>query len=140
MRPSLFASVRRGSAAGAPGPTHKTASLSRDVSDPGARPVTVAELAEAYREQALGLLDGGGDILLVAPAFDPLNGQAALFAIEEAFAARGVVRPVMASVTITDLSGRNLSGQTVEAFWISVSHAPLLAVGVNCALGFAGAN
>ena len=121
--------------AGALGPTNKTASLSRDVNDPGARSVTFAELEEAYHEQALGLLDGGADLLLVETAFDTLNAKAALFAIERAFEVRGVRRPVMASVTITDLSGRNLSGQTVEAFWISVSHAPLLSVGINCALG-----
>jgi 5-methyltetrahydrofolate--homocysteine methyltransferase len=121
--------------AGALGPTSKTASLSRDVNDPGARAVTFEELVAGYREQALGLLDGGVDLLLVETIFDTLNGKAALFAIEEAFEARGVRRPVMASVTITDLSGRNLSGQTVEAFWISVSHAPLLSVGINCALG-----
>ncbi len=121
--------------AGALGPTNKTASLSRDVNDPGARSVTFAELEEAYHEQALGLLDGGADILLVETAFDTLNAKAALVAIERAFEVRGTRRPVMASVTITDLSGRNLSGQTVEAFWISVSHAPLLSVGINCALG-----
>jgi 5-methyltetrahydrofolate--homocysteine methyltransferase len=121
--------------AGALGPTNKTASLSRDVNDPGARSVTFAELEEAYHEQALGLLDGGADLLLVETAFDTLNAKAALAAIGRAFEIRRVRRPVMASVTITDLSGRNLSGQTVEAFWISVSHAPLLSVGINCALG-----
>jgi len=121
--------------AGALGPTNKTASLSRDVNDPGARGVSFDELEEAYHEQALGLLDGGADLLLVETAFDTLNAKAALFAIERAFEVRGFRRPVMASVTITDLSGRNLSGQTVEAFWISVSHAPLLSVGINCALG-----
>ncbi|HUL77109.1 MAG TPA: methionine synthase [Vicinamibacteria bacterium] len=121
--------------AGALGPTNKTASLSRDVNDPGARSVTFAELEGAYHEQALGLLDGGADLLFVETAFDTLNAKAALAAIERAFEVRGTRRPVVASVTITDLSGRNLSGQTVEAFWISVSHAPLLAVGINCALG-----
>jgi 5-methyltetrahydrofolate--homocysteine methyltransferase len=121
--------------AGALGPTNKTASLSRDVNDPGARGVTFAELQEAYHEQALGLLDGGADLLIVETAFDTLNAKAALFAIERAFEVRAVRRPVIASVTITDLSGRNLSGQTVGAFWISVSHAPLIAVGINCALG-----
>jgi 5-methyltetrahydrofolate--homocysteine methyltransferase len=121
--------------AGALGPTNKTASLSRDVNDPGARAVDFAGLEEAYHEQALGLLDGGADILLVETAFDTLNAKAALAAIERAFEERGTRRPVMASVTITDLSGRNLSGQTVEAFWISVSHAPLLSVGINCSLG-----
>ncbi len=121
--------------AGALGPTNKTASLSRDVNDPGARAVSFDGLEAAYHEQALGLLDGGVDLLLVETIFDTLNGKAALFAIERAFAVRGLRRPVMASVTITDRSGRNLSGQTVEAFWISVSHAPLLSVGINCALG-----
>ena len=121
--------------AGALGPTNKTASLSRDVADPGARGVTFDELEAAYHEQALGLLDGGVDLLLVETAFDTLNAKAALFAIERAFDTRGLRRPVMASVTITDRSGRNLSGQTPEAFWISVSHAPLLSVGINCALG-----
>ncbi len=109
--------------------------MSRDVNDPGARGVTFDELEAAYHEQALGLLDGGADLLLVETAFDTLNAKAALFAIEHAFDVRGVRRPVMASVTITDLSGRNLSGQTTAAFWISVSHAPLLSVGLNCALG-----
>jgi 5-methyltetrahydrofolate--homocysteine methyltransferase len=121
--------------AGALGPTNKAASLSRDVNDPGARSVTFAGLEEAYHEQALGLLDGGADVLLVETAFDTLNAKAALAAVERAFEVRGTRRPIMASVTITDRSGRNLSGQTVEAFWISVSHAPLLSVGINCALG-----
>jgi 5-methyltetrahydrofolate--homocysteine methyltransferase len=121
--------------AGALGPTNKTASLSRDVADPGARAVTFAELEAAYHEQARGLLEGGVDLLLVETVFDTLNGKAALAAVLRAFA-EGMRRvPVMASVTITDLSRRNLSGQTVEAFWISVSHAPLLSVGINCALG-----
>src|SRR5512134_977935 len=121
--------------AGALGPTNKTASLSRDVNDPGARGVTFDELEAAYHQQALGLLDGGADLLIVETAFDTLNAKAALFAIEHAFEVRGIRRPVMASVTITDLSGRNLSGQTAAAFWISVSHAPLLSAGINCALG-----
>jgi 5-methyltetrahydrofolate--homocysteine methyltransferase len=121
--------------AGALGPTNKTASLSRDVNDPGARAVTFDDLEAGYHEQALGLLDGGADLLVVETAFDTLNAKAALFAIERAFEVRGIYRPVIASVTITDRSGRNLSGQTAEAFWISVSHAPLLAVGINCALG-----
>ena len=116
--------------AGALGPTNKTASLSRDVNDPGARGVTFEELEAAYHEQALGLLDGGVDLLIVETIFDTLNGKAALFAVERAFEVRG-----LASMTVTDLSGRNLSGQTVEAFWISVSHAPLLSVGINCSLG-----
>jgi 5-methyltetrahydrofolate--homocysteine methyltransferase len=121
--------------AGALGPTNKTASLSRDVNDPGARAVSFDALEQAYREQALGLLEGGVDVLLVETAFDTLNAKAALFAIGRAFEQLRMRRPVMASVTITDLSGRNLSGQTVEAFWISVQHAPLVSVGINCALG-----
>jgi 5-methyltetrahydrofolate--homocysteine methyltransferase len=121
--------------AGALGPTNKTASLSRDVNDPAARSVTYAELEAAYHEQALGLVDGGADLLIVETAFDTLNAKAALAGIERAFEVRGARRPVVASVTITDLSGRNLSGQTAAAFWISVQHVPLLAVGVNCALG-----
>ncbi len=121
--------------AGALGPTNKTASLSRDVNDPGARAVTYAELEQAYREQALGLIEGGVDLLLVETAFDTLNAKAALAGVARAREERGASCPVMASVTITDLSGRNLSGQTVDAFWISVMHAPLFSVGVNCALG-----
>jgi 5-methyltetrahydrofolate--homocysteine methyltransferase len=121
--------------AGALGPTNKTASLSPDVADPGARGVTFDELEDAYHEQAVGLLEGGADLLFVETIFDTLNGKAALAAIERAFDEMDQRVPVVASVTITDLSGRNLSGQTVEAFWISVSHAPLLAVGVNCSLG-----
>jgi 5-methyltetrahydrofolate--homocysteine methyltransferase len=121
--------------AGALGPTNKTASLSRDVNDPGARAVSFEGLEQAYLEQALGLLDGGIDLLIVETAFDTLNAKAALFAIARAFEQGGIRRPLIASVTITDRSGRNLSGQTVEAFWISVQHAPLLGVGINCALG-----
>jgi 5-methyltetrahydrofolate--homocysteine methyltransferase len=121
--------------AGALGPTNKTASLSPDVSDPGARAISFDELESAYHEQATGLLEGGVDLLFVETIFDTLNGKAALAAILRAFEEGGARVPVVASVTITDLSGRNLSGQTVEAFWISVSHAPLLAVGLNCSLG-----
>ncbi len=120
--------------AGALGPTTKSASLSRDVNDPGARAVTFDQLEEAYHEQALGLLEGGVDLLLVETIFDTLNGKAALVGIERAFEVKGRRVPVMASVTIFD-SGRNLSAQTVEAFWISVSHANLLSVGINCSLG-----
>ena len=120
---------------GALGPTNKTASLSRDVNDPGARGVSYRELEVAYHEQAKGLLEGGADLLLVETAFDTLNAKAALAGVARAQEETGIRRPVIASVTITDLSGRNLSGQTVEAFWISVEHAPLLAVGLNCALG-----
>jgi 5-methyltetrahydrofolate--homocysteine methyltransferase len=121
--------------AGALGPTTRSASLSRDVNDPGARLVTFDELVEAYHEQARGLLDGGADLLLVETIFDTLNGKAAFFAIARLFEERGFRVPVMASVTITDRAGRNLSGQTPEAFWNSVSHVPLLSVGMNCALG-----
>ena len=120
---------------GALGPTNKTASLSRDVNDPGARGVSYRELEEAYHEQAKGLLEGGADLLLVETAFDTLNAKAALAGVARAQRETGMRRPVIASVTITDLSGRNLSGQTVEAFWISVQHEPLVAVGLNCALG-----
>jgi 5-methyltetrahydrofolate--homocysteine methyltransferase len=121
--------------AGALGPTNKTASLSPDVSDPGKRTITFDALEEAYCEQACGLLEGGVDVLFVETIFDTLNGKAALAAVERALAERGRRVPVVASVTITDRSGRNLSGQGVEAFWISVSHVPLFAVGINCALG-----
>ena len=123
--------------AGSLAPTSRTASISPDVNDPGYRNVTFRELADAYRENARGLIDGGADILLVETVFDTLNAKAALFAIEEEFEARGIRLPVMCSGTITDLSGRTLSGQTPEAFYASVSHIPLLAVGLNCALGSA---
>ncbi|MEY4105880.1 MAG: hypothetical protein RL181_222 [Bacteroidota bacterium] len=121
--------------AGAMGPTSKTASISPDVNNPGARGVTFEELRQAYYDQARGLLDGGAEILLVETIFDTLNAKAALFAIEQLLEERGLRVPVMVSGTITDASGRTLSGQTVEAFWISVSHLPLLSVGLNCALG-----
>ncbi len=122
---------------GALGPTNKTASLSPDVTDPGARSVTWDELAEAYAEQARGLLDGGVDALLIETVFDTLNARAALFAVAEVLDDVERVVPLIVSGTIVDASGRTLSGQTPEAFWISVSHAPLLAVGLNCALGAA---
>lgn len=121
--------------AGALGPTNKTLSLSPDVNDPARRDVTFEEVAAAYREAAEGLIAGGSDLLLVETIFDTLNGKAAIFAIEEAFEALGVRLPVMISGTITDLSGRTLSGQTVEAFWHSVRHANPWSVGLNCALG-----
>ena len=121
--------------AGALGPTNRTASLSPDVNRPGFRAVSFDELARAYHEQAAGLVDGGADILLVETIFDTLNAKAALFAIEQLFAERGRRWPVMVSGTITDASGRTLSGQTVGAFWHSVSHLPLLSIGLNCALG-----
>ncbi|MGN8224449.1 homocysteine S-methyltransferase family protein [Gracilimonas sp. BCB1] len=120
---------------GSMGPTNKTASISPEVTDPGYRAVTFDELAEAYKEQAKGLMDGGADLLLVETIFDTLNAKAALFAIQELFDERGESLPIMVSGTITDASGRTLSGQTVEAFLISVSHAPILSVGFNCALG-----
>jgi 5-methyltetrahydrofolate--homocysteine methyltransferase len=121
--------------AGAMGPTNRTASISPDVNNPGFRGVSFDELREAYYEQARGLVDGGADILLVETVFDTLNAKAALFAIDLLFDERGVELPVMVSGTITDASGRTLSGQTVEAFWISISHVKLLSVGLNCALG-----
>jgi 5-methyltetrahydrofolate--homocysteine methyltransferase len=123
--------------AGSLAPTSRTASISPDVNDPGYRNVTFRQLADAYRENARGLIDGGVDILMVETVFDTLNAKAALFAIEEELEARGLRLPVICSGTITDLSGRTLSGQTPEAFYASVSHAPLLAVGLNCALGSA---
>lgn len=122
-------------AAGAIGPTNRTASLSPDVNDPGYRAVTFDQLVYAYSEQVKGLLDGGVDILLIETIFDTLNAKAALFAIEAVMDERGVKLPVMVSGTITDASGRTLSGQTVEAFLHSVSHIDLLSIGLNCALG-----
>ncbi len=121
--------------AGSIGPTNRTTSLSPDVNNPAFRAVTFDALVDAYFEQVRGLVDGGVDILLPETTFDTLNLKAALFAIEKLFDERGVRLPVIASVTITDASGRTLSGQTVEACWNSISHAPLLAVGINCALG-----
>ena len=121
--------------AGVLGPTNRTASLSPDVNRPGFRNVSFAELAEAYKEAARGLLDGGVDLLLVETVFDTLNAKAALFAIEDAFEQAGRRVPLMISGTITDASGRTLSGQTPEAFWYSVMHARPLSVGLNCALG-----
>ncbi|RZJ36480.1 MAG: 5-methyltetrahydrofolate--homocysteine methyltransferase [Flavobacterium sp.] len=121
--------------AGSIGPTNRTASMSPDVNDPGFRAVTFDELKIAYRQQTEALIDGGCDILLVETIFDTLNAKAALFAIEEVKEARRIDIPIMVSGTITDASGRTLSGQTVEAFLVSVSHIPLLSVGFNCALG-----
>jgi 5-methyltetrahydrofolate--homocysteine methyltransferase len=121
--------------AGTLGPTNRTASMSSDVNDPGARSVTFDNLVGAYSEQARGLIDGGADILLVETIFDVLNCKAALFAIDSVFEEKSVRLPVMVSVTITDASGRTLTGQTLEAFLISVSHFPLFSVGLNCALG-----
>ncbi|MEM7551190.1 MAG: homocysteine S-methyltransferase family protein [Bacteroidota bacterium] len=121
--------------AGSLGPTNKTASLSPDVNNPGFRAISFDQLAEAYKHQAGALLDGGADILLVETVFDTLNAKAALYALSELFEERGKNTPVMVSGTITDASGRTLSGQTTEAFLISISHFPLLSIGLNCALG-----
>ena len=120
---------------GALGPTPKTASISPDVNDAGARNVTFEELRAAYYEQVEALVEGGSDILLVETIFDTLNAKAALFAIEEFFEASGERLPLIISGTVTDASGRILSGQTVTAFWHSVRHAQPLAIGLNCALG-----
>jgi 5-methyltetrahydrofolate--homocysteine methyltransferase len=121
--------------AGSIGPTNKTASMSPKVNDPGYRAVTFEDLKEAYKQQVEALIDGGVDLLLVETVFDTLNAKAALFAIEEVKEERNIEIPIMVSGTITDASGRTLSGQTAEAFLISVSHIPLLTVGLNCALG-----
>lgn len=121
--------------AGSIGPTNKTASMSPDVNDPGFRAISFDELRIAYKQQVEALLDGGADILLVETIFDTLNAKAALFAIEEVKEERQIDVPIMVSGTITDASGRTLSGQTAEAFLISISHIPILSVGFNCALG-----
>jgi 5-methyltetrahydrofolate--homocysteine methyltransferase len=121
--------------AGSIGPTNKTASMSPDVNDPGFRAISFETLRETYYEQASALIEGGADILLVETVFDTLNAKAALFAIEELKEDLGKHIPVMISGTITDASGRTLSGQTALAFLISVSHTPFLSVGLNCALG-----
>ena len=121
--------------AGSIGPTNRTASMSPDVNDPGYRAVTFDELRIAYKQQVEALIAGGADILLVETVFDTLNAKAALFAIEEVKEEQNIDIAVMLSGTITDASGRTLSGQTAEAFLISVSHIPLLSVGFNCALG-----
>ena len=121
--------------AGSIGPTNRSASLSPDVDDPAFRAVTFDQLVEAYYEQIDGLVAGGVDLLFPETTFDTLNLKACLFAIEKFFESQRIRIPVMASVTLTDRSGRTLSGQTLEAFWISVSHADLLSVGINCGLG-----
>ncbi len=121
--------------AGAIGPTNKTASMSSDVNRPAFRTITFEDLRVAYKQQVEALIDGGVDVLLVETIFDTLNAKAALFAIEEVKEERAINIPIMVSGTITDASGRTLSGQTVEAFLISVSHIDLLSVGFNCALG-----
>ena len=120
---------------GSIGPTNKTASLSPDVNNPGFRAISFDELVDAYTEQIHGLIEGGVDLLLVETIFDTLNAKAALFAIDQYYDRIGRQLPIMVSGTITDAAGRTLSGQTIEAFLISVSHLPLLTVGVNCALG-----
>jgi 5-methyltetrahydrofolate--homocysteine methyltransferase len=119
------------------GPTNKTLSISPDVNNPALRAVTFAEMRDAYAEQARGLLDGGCDVLLVETIFDTLNAKAAIVAIDEVFEARGSRVPVMISVTVADRSGRTLSGQTIEAFWVTIAHARPFSVGINCALGAA---
>jgi 5-methyltetrahydrofolate--homocysteine methyltransferase len=121
--------------AGSMGPTNRTASISPDVNDPGFRGITFDELVTAYKQQANALIDGGVDLLLVETVFDTLNAKAALFAIDEVLTERDLEMPIMVSGTITDQSGRTLTGQTTEAFLISVSHMKLLTVGLNCALG-----
>lgn len=121
--------------AGAVGPTNRTASLSPDVNNPGFRNVTFDELREAYKEQMLGLIDGGSDIILIETIFDTLNAKAAGMAALEAFDEKGLTLPIMISGTITDRSGRTLSGQTAEAFWYSMRHLKPFSIGLNCALG-----
>lgn len=121
--------------AGSVGPTNRTASMSPDVNDPGYRAVTFNELVTAYKGQMVPLLEGGVDLLLIETVFDTLNAKAALFAAESAFDETQMRRPIMVSGTITDASGRTLSGQTAEAFWVSMSHASLFSIGLNCALG-----
>lgn len=121
--------------AGSMGPTTKLSSMSPDVNDPGFRAVSFDELVTAFEEQAEGLIDGGADLLLVETVTDTLNAKAALFAIQQVFEKKGVELPIMVSGTITDASGRTLTGQTTEAFLVSISHMPLLSVGLNCALG-----
>jgi 5-methyltetrahydrofolate--homocysteine methyltransferase len=123
--------------AGAMGPTNKTASLSPDVNNPGYRAITFDQLVVAFKQQAKALMDGGVDFLLLETIIDTLNAKAALFALQELFDETGKELPIMVSGTITDASGRTLSGQTTEAFLISVSHVPLLSIGLNCALGAA---
>ena len=121
--------------AGAIGPTNRTLSISPDVNDPGFRAVTWDEMVLSYKEQTIALIDGGVDILLVETVFDTLNAKACLYAIDEVLEEKGFKLPIMVSGTITDASGRTLSGQTAEAFLISVSHMDLLSIGFNCALG-----
>ncbi len=121
--------------AGAIGPTNRTLSISPDVNNPGFRAVTFDEVRDSYAEQVRGLIDGGSHLILIETIFDTLNAKAAIVAVEQVFAEKGLRLPVMISGTITDLSGRTLSGQTTEAFWYSVRHANPLTIGLNCALG-----
>jgi len=121
--------------AGSIGPMNKTLSVSPDVNNPGYREVTFDEVAASYREQVEGLIDGGADILLIETVFDTMNAKAAAFAVQDVFDARGLSLPIMLSGTVTDMSGRNLSGQTVEAFWYSMRHTKPFAVGLNCSFG-----
>ncbi|MGB1041389.1 MAG: homocysteine S-methyltransferase family protein [Flavobacteriales bacterium] len=123
--------------AGSMGPTNKTASISPVINDPGYRAITFEELVEAFKNQATALIEGGVDMLLVETIIDTLNAKAALFAIEQVFEEKGIELPIMVSGTITDQSGRTLSGQTTEAFMISTEHAPVTSIGLNCALGAA---
>jgi len=121
--------------AGAIGPMNKTLSISPDVNNPGYRAVTFDEVVEAYKEQVAALIEGGVDILLIETIFDSLNAKAAIFAAEDVFEEMGIRLPLMISFTVTDMSGRNLSGQTIEAFWYSVKHAKPFTIGLNCAFG-----
>lgn len=121
--------------AGSIGPTNKTLSVSPDVNNPGYREVSFDEVVDAYRTQVEGLIDGGSDIILIETVFDTLNAKAAIFATEDVFEERGIRLPIMLSCTVTDMSGRNLSGQTVEAFWYSVKHGKPFTIGLNCAFG-----
>ncbi len=121
--------------AGSMGPTNKTLSLSPDVNDPAFRAITFNTLRDSYAEQARGLIDGGSDLLLIETIFDTLNAKAAIVAVQDVFDEKGVELPVMISVTVTDRSGRTLSGQTIDAFWVSIEHARPFSVGINCALG-----
>lgn len=121
--------------AGAIGPTNKTLSVSPDVNNPGYREVSFDEVVEAYKTQVEGLIDGGVDIILIETVFDTLNAKAAIFATQDVFEERGVDLPIMLSCTVTDMSGRNLSGQTIEAFWYSVRHCRPFTIGLNCAFG-----
>ena len=121
--------------AGSMGPTNKTLSLSPDVNDPAFRAITFNTLRDAYADQARGLIDGGSDLLLIETIFDTLNAKAAIVAVQDVFDEKGIELPVMISVTVTDRSGRTLSGQTIDAFWVSIEHAKPFSVGINCALG-----